>query len=340
MFSTVILVTGLVGTQFASLLLWALFLRLGLHWAKVPAVTTRRLVLATIIVIVLQAAVSVSFAFFWPSTNTASIILSFVALAASIIIPCATIGIVFKARFLQAFQAWLPTLVATIVGLASAVLLLRPFFYESFVISANDMAPTLLGRHWQGTCPKCGRPNYCSPREYGGESPYPRKMICDNFHITEPADIDKRVYSSDRLLAAKFLSPQRWDLIVFRLPNDPSTVYVKRLVGLPGEKIHIEDGFVWADGKRQTPPPSLPGIEYLVEFPEAPGQEFWGSPKRPALLEKDEYFVLGDFSAQSMDSRMWEEGAPGHNPFAVPQSHLCGVVTHTYWPPHRWRIHR
>jgi hypothetical protein len=59
-----------------------------------------------------------------------------------------------------------------------------------------------------------------------------------------------------------------------------------------------------------------------------------------ARLGEDEYFVLGDFSAMSKDSRLWGEGAPGHHPFAVPESHLRGVVTHIYWPPDRWRILR
>jgi hypothetical protein len=65
-----------------------------------------------------------------------------------------------------------------------------------------------------------------------------------------------------------------------------------------------------------------------------------GTKDRPAVLADDEYFVLGDFSAQSSDSRWWYEGAPGHNPYAVPRSHVRGVVTHIYWPPQRWRVLR
>ena len=55
------------------------------------------------------------------------------------------------------------------------------------------------------------------------------------------------------------------------------------------------------------------------------------------MLADDEYFVLGDFTWRSVDSRFWEEGAVGHNPYAVPESHLHGVVTHIIWPPSRWR---
>jgi signal peptidase I len=135
-------------------------------------------------------------------------------------------------------------------------------------------------------------------------------MICGNFHVTQLPNVAKLAHSGDRILVAKFLTPQRWDLVVFQYPENPSLVYVDRLVGMPGEEILVRDGSVW------------------------------GSAERPALLGDDEYFVLGDFSAQSNDSRMWKKGAAGHNPFAVPESHLIGVVTHIYWPLDRWRIFR
>lgn len=112
-----------------------------------------------------------------------------------------------------------------------------------------------------------------------------------------------------------------------------------RLVGLPGEAIQIEGGAVWANGKELTPPDSLRGIEYLSELP-GTYTDLWGSKDNRALLGDDEYFVLGDFSAQSKDSRLWKAGAPGHSPFAAPAPHIYGVVTHIYWPPQRWRVLR
>jgi len=112
-----------------------------------------------------------------------------------------------------------------------------------------------------------------------------------------------------------------------------------RLVGLPGESIQVDRGAVWANGDKLEPPESLQGIEYVSELP--PWHiDIWGSKDWPAVLGEDEYFVLGDFSHQAKDSRLWEYGAPGHSPFAVPESHIRGVVTHIYWPPQRWRIFR
>jgi signal peptidase I len=101
-------------------------------------------------------------------------------------------------------------------------------------------------------------------------------MICLNFHVTRPLKVDRTVHSGDRFLVAKFLQPRRWDAVVFQYPENPQSLYVMRLVGLPGETIHIEDGAVWADGKRLTPPDSLRGVRYESKFPET-YIELWGT---------------------------------------------------------------
>ncbi len=128
----------------ASVVLWALFLRLGLRWAKVPDVTTRRVVLATAMVIVLQIGLNVLFLFVSPSSDAQSIVFDLVELTAAVIVPCVVISTVFKARFLRAFQAWLPTLLVTVTTVAFALLVLRPFLYEAFVTSQR----TQWLRHW------------------------------------------------------------------------------------------------------------------------------------------------------------------------------------------------
>ncbi len=135
--------------------------------------------------------------------------------------------------------------------------------------------------------------------------------------------------------------PRRWDLIVFRFPEDPTTVYVKRLVGMPGETITIRNGAVFANGTQPAPPVDAGPLHYLAKMENWHGRNsLWGSADRPAALASDEYFVLGDFSAASNDSRLWEVGAPGHPSYAVPTDHIVGVVTHIYWPPSRWRAFR
>lgn len=340
MFSTIVFSAIFLGLLLVSAVLWGLFLRLGLRWAKVPDVTTRRVVFTVVVVMVLQITLNALFPYFSTSSDAQTILLGSVGLIASVVVPCVVIRAVFKARFLRAFQAWLPTLLTAFGTMAFSLLVLRPFLYEAFVTPTNAMAPTLVGQHWRGICSECGKPSFCSPRdERYGSTDLP-SMICGDFHVTKASRIDKSVQPGDRFLVAKFLVPRRWDLVVFQYPQEPAKKYVSRLVGLPGEKIHIHDGSVWVDDIRQTPPDSLRGIEYLSEIPDWFGSEPWGSKKRPAKLGDDEYFVLGDFSAQSLDSRLWRQGAPGHNSFAVPQSHMKGVVSHTYWPIRRVRIHR
>jgi signal peptidase I len=259
--------------------------------------------------------------------------------AAVVVLPGLLMAYVFKSRLLRSFQAWLPTLASPVVMIVVALLVVQPFLSQMFSAPSNAMAPTLLGDHWRGTCPECGRPSFASPLPPGTYRPSigRQPMICENFHLSR-GTVAPRVLAGDRFLVAKYLKPRRWDLVVFRSPRDPSTLNVKRLVGLPGEKIQIKDDAVWADGKKLTPPDSIRGIRYLSEFPMHPIVR--GSADHPVTLAADEYFVLGDFSANSEDSRFWTQGAPGHQPFAVPHSHVCGVVTHICWPPQRWRILR
>jgi signal peptidase I len=340
MLSTIVFVAVFVGLLVVSVVLWALCLRLGLWWAKAPDVTMRRVVLATATIIVLQIMLNVLFAIASSASDTPSILLACLEFAAAVIVAWSVIARVFRVRFLRAVQAWFPTLAASVATILLVLLVLRPFVYDAFVVPTNSMAPTLVGDHWRGMCPECGEPNYTSPVDARYGRPDPPPMICRNFHVAQHSTPGKRVYSGDRFLAAKFFAPRRWDLIVFQYPEDPSTLYVKRLVGLPGEEIIIREGSVWANGKELKRPDSIRGIEYLAQFPDWPGIEVWGSLDRPARLAEDEYFVLGDFSAQAKDSRFWERGVPGHNPFAVPESYLTGVVTHIYWPLSRWRVLR
>jgi signal peptidase I len=99
--------------------------------------------------------------------------------------------------------------------------------------------------------------------------------------------------------------------------------------------VAIRDGDVWINGVRTEKPNGLSGLVYSAD-PMWEERTVWG----PVRLGIDEYFVLGDFSLRSKDSRLWQQGAPGHPPYAVPESYLVGVVTHIYWPPSRWRKFR
>ncbi|MEZ5942223.1 MAG: signal peptidase I [Planctomycetaceae bacterium] len=331
---------SVLGVQTLTFVTWGLLLRLGLSWAKVSDVSMRKVVTATVIFALLDTLVIP----FILTTQLMSIPLQLagllMSLAIIIVAPIFVVASTFKVSGLRAIQAWLPTILFSAPGILLIVLVYRPFVFETFVVPTNAMAPSILGTHWQGTCPQCGAPNYCSPRHEMQHSYDPLPMICDNFHVTSEEFPNETAYGGDRIAVAKFLTPQRWDLAVFEYPQDPTVSFVKRVVGLPGEEVVIQDGDIWINGVRQQLPASLEGLEYVSEIDGFYGEDMWGTAERPAVLGDGEYFVLGDFSAQSHDSRLWREGAPGHPSYAVPKSHMIGVVTTTYWPQNRWRAHK
>ncbi len=113
-------------------------------------------------------------------------------------------------------------------------------------------------------------------------------------------------------------------------------------MGLPGETLTIDEGSVWINGDRLIPPEEFSGLYYLNKLDEVPqlNDQMWGTSNRPAELGADEYFVLGDFSARSRDSRFWNESVGGRPPYALPAANIVGVVTHIYWPLDRLRVFR
>lgn len=267
MLSTILVFGLFLGIIAMSIVAWALFLHLGLKWANITNVTKWRILLTTVVVFVVNILANTLTRGFISFSEASPTQLLVGGLAVTVLIPCLIVKGVFHTRFRLAVKAWLPTLIPTIAMILFASLVFQPFVYETFSNPHNSMAPTLLGDHVRSECPQCGRQNYAIPRDDNDYFAQPRKLICENFHITENAEIEKQVHSPDHFLVAKFLAPRRWDLIVFQYPEDPSTLLVKRLVGLPGETIRIQDGMVWADGQKLTPPDSLRGIHYFIDAP-------------------------------------------------------------------------
>ncbi len=136
-------------------------------------------------------------------------------------------------------------------------LLFRSFAAEAFVIPTGSMAPTLLGRNKDVACPACGhRYEIGASDELDDEtgtylvaSRRIDQSLCPNCqHLFSVKPLN--VFKGDRILVNKaayqFNDPSRWDVIVFRYPEDTQKNYIKRLVGLPNEAIRIERGDVYA----------------------------------------------------------------------------------------------
>lgn len=132
----------------------------------------------------------------------------------------------------------------------------------------------------------------------------------------------------DRILVNKFIyrfrEPERGDVVVFRYPLDPRRDFIKRLIAKPGETVKIENGYIYINGERLNSPPVIKRIYYYNRG------EFGDGPK-PTEVPPNSYFVLGDNSAYSQDSRYWG---------FVPQKYLLGKALVIYWPIHRIGIIR
>lgn len=118
-------------------------------------------------------------------------------------------------------------------------------------------------------------------------------------------------------ISYRLRQPQRGDVIVFKAPYDKSKDFIKRIIGLPGEKIKIENGEIFINDKRlaESYLPNLTNImhggSYLKE-----GEEY--------LIPQEHYIVFGDNRAHSSDSR---EFGP------VAKKDIVGKAFFIYWPP-------
>lgn len=126
-------------------------------------------------------------------------------------------------------------------------------------------------------------------------------------------------FSNDYLIvdeiSYRFFPPKRGDVIVFKYPKNPSQRFIKRIIGLPGEKVMIKNNRIiiyFPDGKSKI----LDESEYLSEYQNLNESE-------PIKLKEDEYYVLGDNRNFSFDSRKWGP---------LPRKNIIGKVVLRLFP--------
>jgi signal peptidase I len=242
-----------------------LFLWLGARWWRVPNVSFRRALAASACLIAINLVLGGVFIALQrlPLLNSnlahtqgeRAVAVVIVVLFMAVVIGAQVLLIkrILSAKLWRAGLVFLTELIASAgigYGLAIGI---RAVAFEAFIEPSNSMAPTILGNHSSLICANCAF-SYAITQSDGPDR-WPRdsmNAICPHCGFSNALAPSTPIFSGDRFLVDKLRAPQRWDCVVFwapNPPNPPNTLYVKRLIGLPGETISLAGGHVFVDGK-------------------------------------------------------------------------------------------
>ena len=124
------------------------------------------------------------------------------------------------------------------------------------------------------------------------------------------------IMKGDRVLGNRLAyikdDPERYDIVIFKYPDDPSKISIKRVIGLPGETVSVKEVKRYVDGTEQTQAVSFCPEEMAGSF-------------GPYEVPEDSYFVMGDNRNNSLDSRYWD------NTY-VKKEAILAKAGFRYWP--------
>lgn len=144
---------------------------------------------------------------------------------------------------------------------------------------------------------------------YGGE-----------FARVSGASMEPALSDGDRVffekLGVRRSDLSRFDVVVFKAPEDPDRIFIKRIVALPGEVLEASEGVLKVNG---------------VAVPLPAGLQYGSLNLEPVVVRGAHYYVLGDNLGESLDSRNWG---------AVPRDYVLGRVVMRFWPVGSIRIYR
>lgn len=180
------------------------------------------------------------------------------------------------------------TLISIIIAFAMAFVF-RGFVIEAFLIPTGSMAPTLLGAHlrWQGR--STGYSWATDTRDQINNEPLPVQGTREALKVIDPMSGQAETASNvptrwgDRIFVMKYLysvyEPERYDVVVFKNPTDPTQNFIKRLLGLPGEQVALVDGDVFtrvpAPGEDDSVNPWLRPGWRVARKPERAQRAMW-----------------------------------------------------------------
>lgn len=199
----------------------------------------------------------------------------------------------------------------------------RAFVIEAFVIPTGSMAPTLLGQHAEFVSDQTGFRWQVGPWT-DGNGPERRYTVHDPMTASNPPSLVERVSAArspayqidrevqrlragDRILVLKYLpvifEPKRYDVVVFKVPIEPTVNYIKRLIGLPGEQLAIVDGDIFtrplgrdgADGNRGPTAADLdqPGGTWAMDG--------WAIARKPEEAQRAVWMPVHDTARAPID---------------------------------------
>lgn len=125
-----------------------------------------------------------------------------------------------------------------------------------------------------------------------------------------PSLVDQERIFINKFFYRSLGSIERGDMVVFWYPRDPSKSYIKRVIGIPGDRVSIDRGTVFVNGVQ---------LQEAYVPPEYHDQQSMAA----MVVQPDEYFVLGDHRSSSNDSRVWG---------TVPRHYIYGKAVFVYWP--------
>lgn len=142
------------------------------------------------------------------------------------------------------------------------------------------------------------------------------RAVIQSYVVNGPS-MEPTFHQGQRLLVNKleysFHDPERGSVIIFHPANPNEEVYIKRIIGMPGDTVEIKNGVVYVNGKPLNEPYAVtPSYTYALH-----------------TVPPGNYFVLGDNRNNSNDS---------HYGWLVPREDIVGRVWVSIWPPTRWGI--
>jgi signal peptidase I len=142
-----------------------------------------------------------------------------------------------------------------------------------------------------------------------------RVFLFQPFYIPS-GSMEPTLTEGDRIIVSKINyrlgQPKRWDIIVFKYPVDPKRDFIKRMTGLPGETVQIQDSTIYIDGNKVEQSFLPVGLRY--------------NDYGPIKIPEGQYFMMGDNRNNSEDSRVWG---------TLPKGNIVGKALFIYWPINR-----